>query len=347
MNPAVMKAGLETLYYTGAYRALAPIARGRGIIFMMHQVSRGAPPDFSPNYGLHLSPEFLGAAVKRIRARGFEIVSMDEALVRLASEDAAPFAVLTFDDGYRDNLKLAYPTLKALDCPFTVYVATALPDGSAELWWHAIEDVIATQDDIAFARDGGAERLPCRTIAEKAAAFQTLHEWLWWADEDRQRAFVRDLAQRYGVSLKALCERQAMSWEEVRELAADPIVTIGAHTVGHYALAKLDAARARAEIEDGAKALEAALGARPEHLAYPYGDPRAAGPREFEIAKELGFASAVTTRKGLLFNAHRAHVHALPRVALNGDYQSLRYVDLYLSGAPFAIFNKFRRLNVA
>jgi peptidoglycan/xylan/chitin deacetylase (PgdA/CDA1 family) len=348
MNPAMMKAGLETLYYTGAYRALQPIARGRGIIFMMHQVTKGAPPAFAPNYGLHVTPEFLGAAVARIRARGFDIVDLDEAIDRLtASDDGPPFAALTFDDGYRDNLEIAYPTLKALGCPFTVYIATSLPDGGAELWWHAIEAVIARRDKIAIERDAGPETLDCRTPAAKAAAFRALHGWLWVVDEDRQRAFVRELAARYGVSLQALCREQAMTWDEVKRLAADPLVTIGAHTINHFALAKLDRARAREEIEAGAAALEAALGARPRHLAYPYGDPRAAGPREFALARELGFKSAVTTRKGVVFNAHRDHLFALPRVSLNGDYQSLRYVDLYLSGAPFAVFNRFRQLNVA
>ena len=51
--------------------------------------------------------------------------------------------------------------------------------------------------------------------------------------------------------------------------------------------------------------IEAALGMRPAHFAYPVGDRTSAGPREFRIAAELGFKTAVTTRPGVLFPEHR------------------------------------------
>ena len=55
----------------------------------------------------------------------------------------------------------------------------------------------------------------------------------------------------------------------------------------------------------------------------------------------------MTTRKGMLFPAHRQHLRALPRVSLNGDYQSLTYTALYLSGAPFALWNRFQQVSAA
>jgi hypothetical protein len=51
----------------------------------------------------------------------------------------------------------------------------------------------------------------------------------------------------------------------------------------------------------------------------------------------------ITTQKGVLFRAHRPHLTALPRVSLNGDYQSLTYTALDLSGARFALWNKFQQ----
>ena len=55
----------------------------------------------------------------------------------------------------------------------------------------------------------------------------------------------------------------------------------------------------------------------------------------------------MTTRKGVLFPAHKRHLTALPRVSLNGEYQSLTYTALYLSGAPFAIWNRFQQISAA
>jgi len=83
--------------------------------------------------------------------------------------------------------------------------------------------------------------------------------------------------------------------------------------------------------------IEQELGQRPAYFAFPYGDPGSAGPRDFALAARAGFKTAVTTRKGMLVPDHRDHLTALPRVSLNGDYQSLTYTAVHLSGAPFAL----------
>jgi peptidoglycan/xylan/chitin deacetylase (PgdA/CDA1 family) len=93
--------------------------------------------------------------------------------------------------------------------------------------------------------------------------------------------------------------------------------------------------------------IEAALSVRPQHLSYPYGDRSSAGAREFEIAAELGFKTAVTTRPGVLFPQHKQHLTALPRLSLNGDYQRIRYLRVLLSGSATAMWNGFRRVEAA
>jgi peptidoglycan/xylan/chitin deacetylase (PgdA/CDA1 family) len=92
---------------------------------------------------------------------------------------------------------------------------------------------------------------------------------------------------------------------------------------------------------------EAALGIRPAHLSYPVGDASSAGVRDFRIAAELGFKTAVTTRLGVLFPEHSGHMLALPRISLNGEHQQLRHARVLMSGAATAIGNNFRRVDAA
>jgi peptidoglycan/xylan/chitin deacetylase (PgdA/CDA1 family) len=158
---------------------------------------------------------------------------------------------------------------------------------------------------------------------------------------------VRALADRYEVDVAALCLDLVMRWDEVRMLASDPLVTIGAHTKGHFAISKLSEARALDEMVGGADRIERELGQRPVHFSFPYGDRDSASRRDFMLARQAGFQSAVTTRKGMLFRDHRRHLTALPRVSLNGEYQSTTYTALYLSGAPFALWNRFQQVNAA
>jgi peptidoglycan/xylan/chitin deacetylase (PgdA/CDA1 family) len=119
-------------------------------------------------------------------------------------------------------------------------------------------------------------------------------------------------------------------------LAADPLVTIGAHTRRHFALAKLTTPEARDEIAHSVARIERELGLPCRHLSYPYGDALSAAAREFQLARELGFRTGVTTRKGLLKRQHASAPTALPRVSLNGDYQHPLYLKVFLTGAPFA-----------
>jgi peptidoglycan/xylan/chitin deacetylase (PgdA/CDA1 family) len=93
--------------------------------------------------------------------------------------------------------------------------------------------------------------------------------------------------------------------------------------------------------------IEAALSVRPAHLAYPVGNPTSAGPREFRIASELGFKTAVAMRPGVLFRKHRKHLTALPCISVNGEFQQQRYLKVLMSGAATAMWNGFRRVNAA
>jgi peptidoglycan/xylan/chitin deacetylase (PgdA/CDA1 family) len=89
--------------------------------------------------------------------------------------------------------------------------------------------------------------------------------------------------------------------------------------------------------------IEREIGKPVRHFSYPYGDETSAGQREFDLARELGMKTGVTTRKGLIHPRHASQLTALPRVSLNGDYQKPRYVKVLLSGAPFALFNAVQR----
>jgi peptidoglycan/xylan/chitin deacetylase (PgdA/CDA1 family) len=345
LKQVIIRGGLESLYFSGAYLALAPFVAGVGAILTLHHVRPPRPDRFQPNRLLEITPRFLSRVVDYLRRADLDLISLDEMQRRLTEGDfARRFVCLTFDDGYRDTLTQAYPILKAAGVPFAVYVATSFPDRLGELWWLALEAVIARNDRVALQIDGRNRSFECRGGEDKRALYEELYWWLRSRPtETEMRAIVRNLAAWYHVDIAAFCKDLCMGWDELAALASDPLVTIGAHTVSHPMLAKLPADAARSEMDMSRSVIEAALMTRPQHLAYPIGDPTSAGPREFEIATELGFKTAVTTRPGVLFAGHRDHLTALPRISLNGEYQRLRYVRVLLSGSATAMWNGLRR----
>ncbi len=348
VNSTLIKAGLDAIYFTGGHLVMRPFCCGIGAILTMHHVVPRQKKKFAPNSILEITPEFLDSVVTSIRGKGYDIVSLDEAHKRITgSKSARPFVCLTFDDGYRDNLDNAYPILKAHDAPFAIYVATSYPDRVGELWWIALERVIAKCKFIGLRLEGEQLHLPSTSLAEKHQAWDKIYWWMRNLPNAQQREFIRDLCTRYNVDLAAMCEELVMSWDEIHELARDPLVTIGAHTVNHYTLSKLTDAEASNEMINSAEIISSYTGEMPRHFSYPYGDPGSAGPREFNIARAAGFATAVTTRKGVIHKDHTDYLTALPRISLNGDYQALRYLNVFLSGTAFSLKNRMRRLDVA
>lgn len=358
MKHRVIGAGFALLRASRMHRLAAPMVRGAGVILMFHHVrpasrAQSGRPVFAPNDFLEITPQFLETVVETVRAEGFEIISMDDAARRMTASPEArnpsgrPFAVLTFDDGYRDNLQYALPVLRREQAPFTIYAVSGYAARTARLWWRELEIAIAMQERIACMAGGRELVLSCVTPEEKQRAYDILIAAAQTRTLDDMLAWLDGIAGPARVDGAALVARECMDWNELTEIALDPLCSIGVHTVNHPLLANESAELAEAELRDCQRQIRDRVGVEPVHLAYPVGGPLQAGAREFAMAADLGFASAVTTRPGMIFPAHAAHMTALPRLSVNGRWQDRAFIEVLLSGAPFAVWNRGRRVNPA
>jgi peptidoglycan/xylan/chitin deacetylase (PgdA/CDA1 family) len=350
LKQTIIRSGLETLYFSGLHHMMRPLVGGVGSILTLHHVRPPRPDAFQPNRLLEISPLFLEGLLRRLQQARVDVISLDEMYRRFIADDfTRRFVCITFDDGYKDLKRWAYPLLRKYKMPFALYIPTSFPDRLGELWWIALELVIARNSRIGMLINGEKKFFECGTANEKHEVCDAIYRYLRnMKTDDEVREVVRNLAACHRVDMAAICRELCMDWQEIVALAADPLCTIGAHTVNHMMLKKVpDESTVRAEMEMSRAVLETALGKRPEHLAYPVGDATSAGPREFRIAAELGFKTAVTTRPGVLFREHRDHLMALPRISVNGEFQRHRYLEVLMSGAGTAMWNGFRRVNAA
>jgi peptidoglycan/xylan/chitin deacetylase (PgdA/CDA1 family) len=348
VKKTIIRGGLETLYFSGLHHFMRPLVGGVGAILTLHHVRPPRPDAFQPNRLLEVTPRFLERLLRLLKRARIDVISLDEMHRRfIGGEFKRRFVCITFDDGYKDIKQWAYPLLKKYELPFALYIPTSFPDRLGELWWVALEAVIAQNRRVGLVVNGEDRFFDCASVSQKRELYDEVYRYLRsMKTEDELRRVVRDLCACHCVDMAAFCRDLCMDWSEIAELADDPLVTIGAHTVKHEMLKKVpDAAAVRAEMEMSRAVLETALGRRPEHLAYPVGDPTSAGPREFRVASELGFKTAVTTRPGVLFKAHRDYLTALPRISVNGEFQRQRYLKVLMSGAATAMWNGFRRVN--
>lgn len=339
----VIRTAFELFALPGVAAIIRRFSACHGVILTLHRVLPNPPATFSPNAILQITPQFLEQVIITARKRGFEFVDLDEAIRRtLSPTKQRPFVVLTFDDAYRDNVQNALPILEKHNCPFTLFVPTAFVDGAGEIWWQALEDIVAANNSIQVPEaDGGT--FVTKTLEQKHHAYDTLYWHMRDIPEPDRVALIRNLARKHGYDLMAQCRKLIMDWGELTNLAANPLCTIGAHTVRHYELAKLPKEEAILEMVDSASILEKKLGARPTHLSYPIGAPRAASDREFQLAKEHGFTSGVTTNPGGLYSSHAERLYDLPRISLNGLYQKRRFADVFITGAIFTALGKIAK----
>ena len=158
---------MEALYFSGAHVLLRPWLGGVGAIMTLHHVRPPRLDRFQPNRLLEVNPAFFERVIRRLRRSGADLISLDEMHRRMTERDFKKrFVCITFDDGYRDNLDFAYPVLKKYDVPFAIYVATGFTDRVGEMWWLALETVIAKNKLVGLRLDGEDRLFNCRTPEE-------------------------------------------------------------------------------------------------------------------------------------------------------------------------------------
>lgn len=336
---------LNIARYTGMAPLAAPYFSGVGAILMLHRVNRDPEHPLGMNRHLTVTPDFLAAVLSDLKRAGYALVSMDEASERLSDKSGGRFVAITADDAYRDNVTEALPVLTAHDAPITIYVAPALVSRQIDLWWDVLEEIVVKSDHVMLETPRGPVRVDCSTPSRKLHANCRIGDYLTTdvREEDRQ-SVLREMARRAGVALESTGCRCLMNWEEIRSAASHRLVSIGAHSISHYNLRRLDDDTAFREIADAARIIGFETGHKPRHMAYPYGYEAAVGPREVRMAREAGYISAVTTRHGVLQRQHAGHMHALPRISLNGRYQNPAHVRTMMSGITTALANAGRRV---
>ena len=282
--------------------ALARLAARPGIVLALHRVVARVPD--GPMAGLCVSAEELGACIALLRRRGHVLLSMSEAARRLREGTTpARFAVLGFDDGYRDNHDLLPELLERHEAPATVYVTTGFIDRTAPMWWYGLA---------ALLRERGVVVLGGVASSDYAA----LRDRVMQAEPEAAQAMLAAVERETGCDLRAVAEAEAMDWPMLRRIAGSRWIEIGAHGVRHLPSARLDAAAALAELAGSAARLDVALGRAPAHFAFPYGDAASVTQRDARLARDCGYATAASTIIGAL--RPTSPLHALPRLVLGG-----------------------------
>lgn len=292
---------------TGSMGAARSLLAGEGIIFMLHEVQRDPAAHFVPA----CPADALDWSIAWLRREGWEIISLGEASERLRQRERTGrrFAVFTFDDGYRDTLTQALPVMEKHGAAFTIYVSTHAVSREIFSWWLGLRALFQNNDTVSLsARE---RRYNCASKVEKLAALEDVTEWV--GRDFRRVHFLAEDFRAYRINISDLNESHFLNGAELQKMARLPLVTVGGHTTSHVALSCLDETSARDEIVDNRRFLQQLIDQPIDHFAYPHGSSKACTLRDAELVASAGYATAVTTRYGVI-HSRNANPLFLPRI---------------------------------
>jgi peptidoglycan/xylan/chitin deacetylase (PgdA/CDA1 family) len=234
----------------------------------------------------------------RLVSMAFPVVSLHEMTQKKASR---PRVALTFDDGLRNNVDVAYPILKKLGLTATFFVCPGLIDGGEWLWNHEARQRLLTLDKGALGELAGDLGAP--------AEVEGFVEWMKTLGIARRREVEKEIRAASPGFSPTEAERHEFDlagWPELKAL--DPrVVTLGSHTMTHPILTSLTTEETDAEMRESRFALEKRLEREVSLFCYPNGnlnDGALASARRY-------YRSAVTVEPGTV--KEEADRYQLPR----------------------------------
>lgn len=315
-----MKGKLADLAFDlGLFKLVASFSRGRGAILMLHEVHAD---DRLARYDGTTAAE-LDRTLAALRLWDIDLIAMDEFLPRLKSDNPRQFVVITFDDGYRDNLTNALPILEKYQAPALINVPTHAATRELFCWWLALRELFLSRDTLQIGPLG--RHIDIATPQAKLAEYRRVQRW--FAADFTRACDLRPWFDDQGISFPDLCARFFMNGEELKRCAAHPLITIGGHSTSHRSLASLPEAVMRTELSDNKAFLENLLQVSIDHMAYPYGGKGQCGPREARAARESGFETAIAVRHGKLTGDIADDPYLIPRE--DAGYHGMRDRQLY------------------
>ena len=329
---------------------------GKTLILTYHRVDHGLADPWS----LCVSPSAFSGHLDVI-TRDWYPLSLRQLVGSLERGSSLPdrSVVVTFDDGYADNLYQAAPLLLQHQVPATVFLVTGQLGRGAMFWWDELERLVLHPGslparlrlrvgNLTFERELGdlaqygprdAEQYGGWRAWEEAPTIRhSIYRALWDAlqplDTRERQGVLDELRALAAPAVTSFRAPRRLTADEIVALSRDPWIEIGAHTVTHPTLASLATSVQRREIEECRHDLAALIGRPAAAFAYPYGADCNYTTETVDLVRQAGFSAGCTTHAAPVMA--NSDVFRLPRHQVeNWDAdQFSRRLEQWLEDAP-------------
>lgn len=304
----IKKISIIMMKWLGFIRLFQFINRNKIIILMIHGVMDINDNSLWVPLQLRLSREHLDLYLREL-SKHYHFISLMDAVDMIAGrKPVKPYSVvLTFDDGYRNNITHALPILRRYGAPAAFFVSTGFLNNTKPFWFDRLDYALQhVQTDSCEVKLGSLKMnlntQDRRIFQESYEQFRLMAKQQHMSDIDFQQEMERmasEFEKKSGRALKDILQNDdwsaIMTWEQIKQCTDDSI-TIGSHMVDHIRLEFIDSKTAYNQLSESKRDIENNLGKPCLSLAYPNGN---FNNETTDIARQCGYVCGVTTEEGL------------------------------------------------
>lgn len=252
-------------------------------------------------------------------------------------------AVVTLDDGYKDNYLYAFPIFKKYNIPATIFLVTGHIDTGNLFWFDKVKYQIFNTKLKRFELEGFGD-FSLNSIDDRLKLFFIISNKLKKISDEKKNDLLEKLVNIFNVDVPHDLGRDVyLSWAEVKEMSEGG-VEFGAHTVNHPILTRISLDQANFEILQSKKDIEKRLNKSVNTFSYPNGTIEDFNKEIIEIVKNSGYSCAVTGIS--ILNYSKTNLYKLGRQFDPWSYNSFKLIDSGLYSDVTNILNRMRRSNV-
>ena len=294
-------------------------------ILMYHGFTDQYPATGAQTYHpRHLDIESFSHHLEHLRVH-YNIISLSQLVNYCHAKTGIPSnaVILTFDDGYASNYKLAFPVLKRLRIPATIFVTTEFVDNKQFHISDRIEYAIGQTRSSAFEWTLMGKRLSfdISTDAARETVIDEITQQLTQIPADNRSDIVTTLEDTLNVKLTLGPSTPEiylpLDWTQCKEMILTGLITIGSHSHSHPVISCCDAKSMAREVALSKSIITENTGFCCDLFCYPYGGNSQFNLQSKDILRKSGFVAAVTTIKGT--NHKRSDLYALTRLGTSNE----------------------------
>jgi peptidoglycan/xylan/chitin deacetylase (PgdA/CDA1 family) len=284
-----------------AMRVAMKFKARRAVILTYHSVRQDLEPDADwVGPGITHSAEIFRRQMELIAAR-FNPVTLDDILLFLKNEKELPGypVVVTFDDGFLDNVEVAAPVLRQYGIRAAFYVTVGLIGSTEAPWYSRVRRAMLTTKRDSWNSSLYGREWDLQSPAARDKALVAAYEACAPLVKEEQREAIDTIQRELDVAPDLPPRRMMMNWEETKSLRRGGHI-VGSHTVTHPNVAYIkDGNDLRSELVESKRMIEEQLGEMAGHFSYPHPALTPQWNEKTLVAtRDAGYVSAVTTTKG-------------------------------------------------